>query len=161
MRRSVLATGIGVVAAVLVTVGLATAGANDDPGGPIGDRVPPPPDAAQAQRTTEGLAAPGAVVATGDGVSVEAVEAPAPSEGASTAPLRLTLHGGPFAVRAMPIVVRVDGRVIGRARPSPDLSAASTVSFDRSWLRVGAQVTWSYGENGPQSGARTIAVVVG
>lgn len=162
MRRTVLAIGIGVIAA-LVTIGLATAGASDDPGGPIGDRVAAPPDAAQAQRTTEGLGAPGTVVATGDGVSVEAVAvgAPAPSGGTAAAPLRLTLARGPFAVRDLPIVVRVDGRVIGRARPSPDLSAASAVSFDRTWLHVGAHVTWSYGDTGPPTDGGTITAVQG
>jgi hypothetical protein len=151
-----------VVATVLVLagIGLAAAGAADEPGEPVAARVPPPADAAHARRTVDALDAAGAVVAQGEGIVVETVTAPAASgSGAGSDALRLTLTRGPFQVRDLPIVVRVDGRVIGRARPGPDLSTAAVVSFDRSWVRPGAQVTWSYGDPGPPIGAGTITAV--
>ena len=166
MRRAVLAGVVGVLVAGLVTIGLAVAGASDEPGGPVGDRIAAPADAPVARRALAGLSGPGTVVATGDGIVVEAITSatpatPATPGSAATDTLRITLAHGPFAVRDLPIVVRADGRVVGRARPSPDLSAATAVSFDRTWVHVGAEVTWSYGDTGPQAVAGTIAAVQG
>lgn len=162
MQRRVIGFGVVVAVAAVATAGFIASGAGGEPaapGGPIGHRVPPAPDAVQARRTTTALAASGTPIASGDGVIVESVESAPPAGPASADAVRLTMQRGPFQVRDMPIVVRVDGQVVGRARPSPDLSTAATVTFDRSWLHVGAQVAWSYGELGPQTIAGTITDV--
>lgn len=160
MRRWARLMTVGVGAAAAVAIGLAVAGASDAPGGPVGDRVPPPPDAAQAQHAAAAATAPGVVIAAGDGVVVEEVRGGASGAGAADA-VRLTLQHGPFQVRDLPIVVRVDDRPIGRARPNPDLATATAVILDRSWLHPGATVTWSYGDGGPQTTAGTIGTVQG
>jgi hypothetical protein len=160
MRRWARLVTVGVGAAAAVAIGLAAAGASDTPGGPVGDRVPAPPDAAPARHAAAAATAPGAVIATGDGVVVEAVPSGASGAGAADA-VRLTLQHGPFRVGALPIVVWVDGRAIGRARPNPDLATATAVVLDRSWLHAGATVAWSYGDAGPPTTAGTIGTVQG
>lgn len=162
MQRGIIAFGVVVSVAAAVTVGLIASGAGGDPavpGGPIGDRVPGASDGAQARRTTDALAAIGTPIASGDGVIVESVASARSAGIASTDAVRLTMQRGPFQVRDMPIVVKVDGQVVGRARPSPDLSSAATVTSDRSWLHVGAQVTWSYGDLGASAIAGTITAL--
>ena len=162
MQRAVIGFGVIVTVGVLVTVGFIVSGAGGEPagaGGPAANQVPGPPDAVQARRTLDALAAVGAPLASGDGIVVESVAAGSQSRGPSTDAVRVTLQRGPFQVRDMPIMVRVDGRVVGRARPSPDLSSATAVTFDRSWLHLGAQVSWSYGELGSPSNAGTITAV--
>jgi hypothetical protein len=159
MRRGVGIGGVALVVAVAATIGLAVAGADDQSGPGVASRVPAPPGAAQAQRMLDAFTAPGTTVASGAGLVAESV-APAAGVGAGAAPtVRLTLQHGPFRVRALPIVVQVDGRAIGRARPSPDLGAATVVSLDGSWLHAGAHVTWSYGDRGPATDAGVITEV--
>lgn len=62
--------------------------------------------------------------------------------------LRITLGGGPFPIGALPIVVWLDGVLLGFGQPSPDLSAISAITFDHSRLHEGATIAVSYGEHG-------------
>jgi hypothetical protein len=159
MRRAVAIGGVVVVAALATALVLTSAFADDQGGPGVAARVPAPPDAAQARRTLDTFAAPGTTVGTGEGLVAASVAPPAGAGVGATPALRLTLQRGPFQVRALPVVVQVDGRGIGRARPSPDLKSATVVSFDPSWLHVGAHVTWSYGDDGPRTDAGVIAQV--
>jgi hypothetical protein len=59
---------------------------------------------------------------------------------------RLTITGGPFAPRAIPAVIEIDGAAAGVALESADESELRLVTFDPSALRDGARVTVSYGE---------------
>jgi hypothetical protein len=59
---------------------------------------------------------------------------------------RLTLTGGPFAVRAVPATIEIDGVPAGIALESADRSELRMVTFDPAALHQGAQVTVAYGE---------------
>ena len=59
---------------------------------------------------------------------------------------RITVTGGPFAVRAMPAVIWIDGVAVGNAIENEDLSAISVMTYDRSLLREGAAIAVSYGK---------------
>ena len=59
---------------------------------------------------------------------------------------RLTITGGPFAPRAIPAVISIDGTPAGVALESADESALRFVTFDPAALHNGARVTVSYGE---------------
>lgn len=58
---------------------------------------------------------------------------------------RLTITGGPFAVRALPPVIWVDKLALGIGQESEQLDHISVVTFDRSSLREGATISLSYG----------------
>ena len=59
---------------------------------------------------------------------------------------RLTITGGPFAARAVPATVEIDGVAAGIALENADLSELRLVTFDPDALHQGAQVTVAYGE---------------
>lgn len=59
---------------------------------------------------------------------------------------RLTITGGPFAVRAVPATIEIDGVPAGIALESEDRSELRMVTFDTAALHQGAQVTVAYGE---------------
>ena len=62
---------------------------------------------------------------------------------------RLTVTGGPFVVRAMPVMVWIDNVLLGYGVESTDLQKISVITFDRSLLRDGAAIALSYGEDDP------------
>jgi hypothetical protein len=59
---------------------------------------------------------------------------------------RLSVLGGPFAVRAMPAVIWADDVPLGNAALSPDLTRATVLVTDPSLLRTGATIAFSYGD---------------
>ena len=59
---------------------------------------------------------------------------------------RLTLTGGPFAVRALPPVVWIDETPVGYGVESEDLDAITVVTFDSTLLNEGATLYVSYGD---------------
>ena len=59
---------------------------------------------------------------------------------------RLTITGGPFAARAIPAVIEIDGVAAGVALESVDQSALRLVTFDPGAIHEGAQVTVAYGD---------------
>lgn len=59
---------------------------------------------------------------------------------------RLTVTGGPFAARAIPAVIEIDGVAAGAALESADQSALRFVTFDPALLHQGARVTVAYGD---------------
>lgn len=59
---------------------------------------------------------------------------------------RLTVTGGPFAARAIPATVEIDGVAAGVALESADLSELRLITFDPDALHQGAQVTVAYGD---------------
>jgi hypothetical protein len=59
---------------------------------------------------------------------------------------RLTVTGGPFAARAIPPVIEIDGVAAGVALESADQSALRFVTFDPALLHQGARVTVAYGD---------------
>ncbi|SRR6266498_1278284 len=60
---------------------------------------------------------------------------------------RLTVIGGPFAVRALPAVIWVDDVPLGTGVENERLTEISVITFDRSSLREGGAISLSYGEN--------------
>ena len=58
---------------------------------------------------------------------------------------RLTITGGPFAVRALPPIIWIDKVALGIGQESEQLDRISVVTFDRSALREGATISLSYG----------------
>ena len=60
---------------------------------------------------------------------------------------RVTVTGGPFAVRAMPAVIWIDDQVVGYGIENETLSQITAVTFDNSLLHDGGVVSLSYGEN--------------
>jgi hypothetical protein len=60
---------------------------------------------------------------------------------------RLTVTGGPFAVRALPAVIWIDDQVVGYGAENERLSAVTAVTFDRSLLRDGGTISLSYGDD--------------
>jgi hypothetical protein len=60
---------------------------------------------------------------------------------------RVTVTGGPFAVRAMPAVIWIDDQVVGYGIENETLSQITAVTFDDSLIREGGVVSLSYGEN--------------
>ena len=60
---------------------------------------------------------------------------------------RITITGGPFAVRALPPTIWINDAIVGYGQENEDLSAITVVTFDRSLLRDGATVSLSYGKN--------------
>jgi len=64
----------------------------------------------------------------------------------ATLAFRLTLTGGPFAVRAMPPVIWIDDTPVGYGVENEDLNAITAVTFDSTLLREGATLYLSYGD---------------
>lgn len=59
---------------------------------------------------------------------------------------RVTVTGGPFAVRALPPVIWVGDVALGYGVESEDLTEITVVTFDESLLRDGASLYLSYGD---------------
>jgi hypothetical protein len=59
---------------------------------------------------------------------------------------RLTVTGGPFAVRALPPVIWIGETPIGYGVESEDLDAITAITFDRTLLNEGATLYLSYGD---------------
>ena len=59
---------------------------------------------------------------------------------------RITLNGGPFAVRALPAVVWIDDQIAGNGIENETLSQITAITFDGSLIREGGVVSISYGE---------------
>lgn len=59
---------------------------------------------------------------------------------------RLTITGGPFAARATPPTIEIDGAAAGIALESPDQSELRLITFDPDALHQGAKVTIAYGD---------------
>jgi len=60
---------------------------------------------------------------------------------------RVTVQGGPFAVRAMPAVIWIDDQIVGTGIENETLSQITAITFDSSLLREGGVVSLSYGED--------------
>jgi hypothetical protein len=64
----------------------------------------------------------------------------------ATHAFRVTLTGGPFAVRALPALIWINETPIGYGVESEDLDAITAVTFDPTLLEEGATVYLSYGD---------------
>lgn len=64
----------------------------------------------------------------------------------ATHAFRVTLTGGPFAVRALPPVIWIDETPIGYGIESEDLDAITAITFDPTLLDEGATLYLSYGD---------------
>jgi hypothetical protein len=60
---------------------------------------------------------------------------------------RVTVHGGPFPVRALPAVVWIDDQIVGNGIENESLSQITAITFDDALIREGGVVSLSYGEN--------------
>jgi len=60
---------------------------------------------------------------------------------------RVTVNGGPFAVRAMPAVIWIDDQMVGIGIENETLSQITAITFDSSLIREGGVVSVSYGED--------------
>lgn len=60
---------------------------------------------------------------------------------------RVTVQGGPFAVRAMPAVIWIDDQIVGNGIENETLSQVTAITFDGSLVREGGVVSLSYGED--------------
>ena len=60
---------------------------------------------------------------------------------------RVTVNGGPFAVRAMPAVIWIDDQIVGIGIENQTLSQITAITFDSSLIREGGVVSVSYGED--------------
>ena len=60
---------------------------------------------------------------------------------------RVTVQGGPFAVRALPAVIWIDDQIVGNGIENETLSQITAITFDSSLLREGGVVSLSYGED--------------
>src|SRR5215213_2109230 len=60
---------------------------------------------------------------------------------------RVTVQGGPFAVRAMPAVIWIDDQIVGNGVENENLSQITAITFDGSLVREGGVVSLSYGED--------------
>ncbi|HEU4833361.1 MAG TPA: hypothetical protein VFS90_03060 [Pyrinomonadaceae bacterium] len=63
---------------------------------------------------------------------------------------RVTVQGGPFAVRAMPAVLWIDDEIVGYGIENETLSQITAITFDSSLIREGGVVSLSYGEDKEQ-----------
>jgi len=59
---------------------------------------------------------------------------------------RVTIHGGPFPVRAMPAVIWIDDQIAGIGIENETLSQITAITFDSSLIRDGGVISVSYGE---------------
>ncbi|HKU75704.1 MAG TPA: hypothetical protein VJR02_17460 [Pyrinomonadaceae bacterium] len=60
---------------------------------------------------------------------------------------RVTVHGGPFPVRAMPAVIWIDDQIAGIGIENETLSQITAITFDSSLIREGGVISISYGED--------------
>ena len=60
---------------------------------------------------------------------------------------RVTVHGGPFPVRAMPAVIWIDDQIAGIGIENETLSQITAITFDSSLIREGGVISVSYGED--------------
>jgi len=60
---------------------------------------------------------------------------------------RVTVHGGPFPVRALPAVIWIDDQIVGNGIENESLSQITAITFDESLIKDGGVVSLSYGEN--------------
>lgn len=60
---------------------------------------------------------------------------------------RVSVQGGPFAVRALPAVVWIDDQIVGNGIENETLSQITAITFDSSLIREGGVVSISYGED--------------
>ena len=60
---------------------------------------------------------------------------------------RVTVQGGPFAVRAMPALIWIDDQIVGTGIENETLSQITAITFDGSLVREGGVVSLSYGED--------------
>jgi hypothetical protein len=60
---------------------------------------------------------------------------------------RVTVHGGPFPVRALPAVIWIDDQIVGNGIENETLSQITAITFDSSLVREGGVVSISYGED--------------
>lgn len=58
---------------------------------------------------------------------------------------RVTVHGGPFPVRAMPAMIWIDDQIVGNGVENETLSQITAITFDGSLIREGGVVSISYG----------------
>jgi hypothetical protein len=65
---------------------------------------------------------------------------------AVTKAFRVTITGGPFAVRALPPVIWIDDVALGYGIESEDLDAITVVTYDEAVLKDGATLYLSYGD---------------
>jgi hypothetical protein len=155
-NSSVLRRGLARVlaAACLLLVGAVGASAQGAPAG----------DPAQEFTMTDLLKLPGRVVGKGSNAAprglmklrsyrVEEVALPRVTEVelrgqrvTVTKAFRVTVTGGPFAVRALPPVVWVGDVAVGYGVESEDLTEITAVTYDESLLRDGAPLYLSYGD---------------
>jgi hypothetical protein len=125
---------------------------------------PPSPAAEQELTVTDLLKLPGKVVSRGTNTTpkgllklrsyrVEEVALPRVTNAevggqrvAVTKAFRVTVTGGPFAVRALPPVIWLDDVALGYGIESEDLDAITVVTFDEAAIKDGATVYLSYGD---------------
>ncbi|HEX6648038.1 MAG TPA: hypothetical protein VF075_00815 [Pyrinomonadaceae bacterium] len=60
---------------------------------------------------------------------------------------RVTVHGGPFHVRAMPAVVWIDDQIVGYGIENEQLSQITAITFDTSLIHEGGVISLSYSED--------------
>src|ERR1044072_4626831 len=60
---------------------------------------------------------------------------------------RVTVQGGPFAVRALPAVIWIDDQIVGNGIENETVSQMTAITFDSSLVREGGVVSLSYGED--------------
>jgi len=60
---------------------------------------------------------------------------------------RVTVHGGPFPVRAMPATIWIDDQIAGIGIENETLSQITAITFDSSLIREGSTISVSYGED--------------
>ena len=60
---------------------------------------------------------------------------------------RVTVHGGPFPVRAMPATIWIDDQIAGIGVENETLSQITAITFDSSLIREGSVISVSYGED--------------
>ena len=60
---------------------------------------------------------------------------------------RVTVHGGPFPVRAMPAVIWIDDQIAGIGIENETLSQITAITFDSQLIREGGVISVSYGED--------------
>lgn len=58
---------------------------------------------------------------------------------------RVTVTGGPFAVRAMPAMIWIDDKLVGLGIENETLSQITAITFDDSLIHEGGVVSVSYG----------------
>ena len=60
---------------------------------------------------------------------------------------RVTVQGGPFAVRAMPAMIWIDDQIAGIGIENETLTQITAITFDSSLIREGGVISVSYGQD--------------